>query len=233
MEQQPQEPPTEHEERDVIRQLQQQIQEVHEQPQDPLQDDEDDPDEDKEEDEEGEEDDDDLEQIPDEWDPQQHHGDIMRNKEENQVRVISAQLNTFPTSNRLEDKAKLLVLRSLLVNSEADVMITQEDNVDWTVITAERRPKERCRSWFESLNVHSAFNTHEDNLRRKKLQGGVSIWTMNDATRRIESRGVDSSGLGRWNYVRYEGRNGVKTRIYSIYRPVSYTHLTLPTILLV
>ena len=42
---------------------------------------------------------------------------------------------------------------------------------------------------------------------------------MNDANHRVESRGVDRSSLGCWYYVRYRGRNGLATMVYSIYRP--------------
>ena len=135
------------------------------------------------------------------------------------VRILSAQLNTFPKSNRTEDCAKMQMIHALMVNSQANIVITQEDNTDWRNTTASKRPKERCSSWFESLNVHSAYNINEENERRQRLQGGVSTWSINDATHRIESRGVDNTSLGRWNYIRYQGRNGLATQVYSIYRP--------------
>jgi len=154
------------------------------------------------------------------WDPTQHHGDKMRAKKDQCARIISVQLNTFPTSNTEDDVAKRTILASVLQESGADIMLTQEDNTAWDLVSAERRPKELCRSWFESMNLHSAYNTHAENKeRRTHLQGGVSIWSINDATHRVLERGVDQTGLGRWGFVRYQGRNGVTTRVYSVYRP--------------
>ena len=136
------------------------------------------------------------------WDPSIHHGDTLREKRDKCTRVLSVQFNTFPTNNTDEDKAKRLMLEALLRTTDADIMVSQEDNVAWDLITADRRPKEICRQWFESLQVHSAYNTHEQNTeRRTHLRGGVSIWSMNDATHRVLARGVDTSGLGRWCYV--------------------------------
>ena len=154
------------------------------------------------------------------WDPSLFHGDKLHTKPEKCTRIFSVQFNTFPINNTDEEKAKRIMLEALLRTSDADIMISQEDNVSWNLITAERRPKERCRQWFESLQVNSAFNTNEENPERKAhLRGGVSVWSMNDATHRIVTTGVDNTGLGRWCYTKYQGRAGVSTRVYSIYRP--------------
>jgi len=144
----------------------------------------------------------------------------MTEKHEQCTRIISVQFNTFPSNNTEEDRAKRLLLESLLRTTDADIMVSQEDNTSWDLVPSERRPKDRCRQWFESLNVHSAFNTHHKNTERKAhLQGGVSVWSINDASHRVLERGVDTTGLGRWCYVRYQGRGGITTRVYSIYRP--------------
>ena len=58
------------------------------------------------------------------WDPSAEHGDRMLAKQDQQVRVLSIQLNTYPKSSNEDDKAKLRMLRALIVNSQADVAIT-------------------------------------------------------------------------------------------------------------
>ena len=111
----------------------------------------------------------------DDWDPSAEHGDRMLAKQDQQVRVPSIQLNTYPKSSNEDDTAKLRMLRALIVNSQADVAITQEDNTNWNNVPADQRPKEMCRTWFESLNVHSTFNINEENGTKTRLQGGVSV----------------------------------------------------------
>ena len=90
--------------------------------------------------------DEELEEIHEEWDPSQHHRDILRSKLDQHVRIISIQLNSFPLTNNNKDHAKMEMLKALLVQSQADVMVSQEDNTDWNTVTAERRPKELCAS---------------------------------------------------------------------------------------
>ena len=81
---------------------------------------------------------DELEETHEEWDPTQHHGDILRTKLEQHVRIISVQFNSFPLTNNDEDHTKIQMLKALLVQSQADVMVSQEDNTNWNIVTAER-----------------------------------------------------------------------------------------------
>ena len=43
--------------------------------------------------------------------------------------------------------------------------------------------------------------------------------TTDEAVNRLRDSGKDSTGLGRWVWMRFQGRNGHVTRVVSIYRP--------------
>ena len=97
-------------------------------------------------------------------------------------------------------------------------MTTQEDNRNWNKVPYHQRPHTIAKQWTRSLGVHSAHNI--TNPSNSAIQyGGVSIWAFNEINQRKSGKGVDPTGLGRWGWVKIRGRNGLCTRIYSIYRP--------------
>ena len=74
--------------------------------------------------------------------------------------------------------------------------------------------------WWESLHLSIGYFSGVN--RAQVFQpGGVSVFSMNQAAHRVIESGHDQSGLGRWSWTRYRGRNQVTLRIISAYRPVS------------
>jgi len=128
------------------------------------------------------------------WDPTEHHGAKIKGKEEEVIRIMTVQINSFPTSTNQNDKIKIKTLKELIQNATPDFMLTQEDNKNWTQVDPTRRPKEMGKNWVRALNVHSARNVH-NNTHNQHLTGGVSIWTMNDATHHSAGKGID---LQKW-----------------------------------
>jgi len=81
------------------------------------------------------------------------------------------------------------------------------------------RPTQRCRHLFDNLKITSAYNVGSNETQGTHLQGGVSVWAINEMVGHSHSVGVDNSGMGRWAYQRISGKGNRCTRIYSIYRP--------------
>jgi hypothetical protein len=48
---------------------------------------------------------------------------------------------------------------------------------------------------------------------------GTAIFSINNAASRVMGSGRDSTGLGRWTWTRFHGRNGIATRIVCAYQP--------------
>ena len=148
------------------------------------------------------------------------YGEELQVKEDNTARVISIQFNTYPNTHwKTDDKLKIMRLKALVLLTDADVATTQEDSTNWAKLPAENRPRERCKNWFKRIGVHSAYNQNLLDKPGTYLPGGVSVWSMNEAVGRFAGNGVDASMLGRWCYTRLRGRNGIRTRVYSVYRP--------------
>ena len=153
-------------------------------------------------------------------DGMQQWGTIMRDKHENDTRCIGSNINTFPkTKYNFNDKIKFKLLQNLLQQSQVDFFMSQEDNLYIPNVESHLRPNQRCRPLFDNLKITSAYNINPDEASGTHLQGGVSVWAINEMVGPSHSTGTDNSGLGRWVYQRITGKGDRFTRIYSVYRP--------------
>lgn len=81
----------------------------------------------------------------------------------------------------------------------------------------------QLNTWFQTgiqQRPVYGFNTHESHLFNRRQYGGTFILVFGPASEYIAETGVDSSGLGRWSWVRFSSRSGLSTTIYTAYRPV-------------
>ena len=68
-------------------------------------------------------------------------------------------------------------------------------------------------------NSHHATNEHTT-ANDKRVFGGTAYLTSKAASHKVEKKGVDPTHLGRWTWALFTGRNGIKTRVISGYRPI-------------
>jgi hypothetical protein len=109
-------------------------------------------------------------------------------------------------------------LRKFMEESEVDIMAFPEVNVCWHRVQSQHRLEERTLGWFETLHRSIAYNHKEHDARRQQYGGNVLL-SINNAAHRVMEAGRDSSGLGRWTWTRYRGRNNITTRVICAYRP--------------
>jgi len=112
------------------------------------------------------------------WDPTEHHGAKIKGKEEDTVRIITVQINSFPTSTDQKDKIKTKILKDLIQNATPDFMLTQEDTKNWEQVDPTRRPKEvektgSDHSTFTAQEIHTT--THITDTKREESPFGP--WT--------------------------------------------------------
>jgi len=134
-------------------------------------------------------------------------------------------LNSFPTQETDKDVIKRDNLHNLIKVTQADIVLTQEDNRHWPAVHSAKRPTELAKQWMgaDQATVWSASNTNETITTQQFQPGGVSICSMKDALSRTIGKGTDPTMLGRWAWVTLQGRSNTKTRIYTIYVPVKST----------
>ena len=67
--------------------------------------------------------------------------------------------------------------------------------------------------------TNHAHNEKEDTMYGIHLQGGTAVWAIGRTRGYISKQKQDTKGMGRWSRTDYEGRNGRRTAIYSVYIP--------------
>ena len=147
--------------------------------------------------------------------PSEYWGNIMRQKSNDVARICLLNFSGFTLSARsLKDDQ----LRKFMEEQDVDVILLPEANVCWHKMYHCDRLHEQTFGWFEDIHQAYAYN-YKDSEAEKRQYGGVVILTRNNAASRVMESGKDDSGLGRWVWVRYRGRNGIVTCIICCYRP--------------
>ena len=144
-------------------------------------------------------------------------GDALRTKPEHTLRIGLQNIGGFPhyTTN-----IKNRQIRAAISGGEFDIFALTETNTCWHRLPIQDRLPERTMGWWEALHVSLAY-LQETTAHQEPLQpGGVGLFSINQAAHRVIESGHDLSGLGRWAWTRYRGRNQITLRVVSSYRPV-------------
>ena len=143
--------------------------------------------------------------------------DIYEGKVERRIRIGFVNINGIPQSSN-HPKNKLI--QEFLLNAEIDIMGFVETNVKWNMLKGSDSLQERTLGWWQLQKAICANNT-QDVLTTSSAyqQGGSAILTNNRVAERIISSGKDSSGMGRWTWVRVRGSSNLTTRIICAYCP--------------
>ena len=84
-------------------------------------------------------------------------------------------------------------------------------------LTQENSLWARTTSSFEARTVSVAHNT-ADRAAPWRQAGGTALVAMNEVSFRMCDHGKDPRQLGRWTWMRFDGKNGVATRVVSVYK---------------
>ena len=150
----------------------------------------------------------------------QDHGDKLEEKSNNQMRIITIQMNGYPISPLgARGRTKMMVLEDLIKEAEPDIILTQEENRKWEIVERKETPKYK----FDHMGIVTNHVTNEkgDQISGTHLQGGNAIWVIGKARGYIERNKHDKRRLGRWARTDIQGKNGKKPQ---------YTQCTCPTI---
>jgi hypothetical protein len=146
-------------------------------------------------------------------------GNITRAKPEGATRLIFS--NAGPSGVRPDSTSWIQSFRHFLEQDEPDHIGLAEVNVNWSQIPQHQQPGEIFKS-ENLLRYTTAHNTtKETNQGCRRQQGGMMALTMGEMATRLHSQGRDATGLGRWVWHLFRGKDNVHTRIYTAYRPCS------------
>ena len=100
-----------------------------------------------------------------------------------------------------------------------DVFLMTEVGLCWRKVGNENQWYERILGKFRSSRSVFAYNTTELQFTKALQPGGVGIVATDDVTHQVTAQGKDPTGMGRWSWMTFQGRNGIRTRVISVYRP--------------
>jgi hypothetical protein len=146
-------------------------------------------------------------------------GDNMDEHTGTKFRIVLWNPVGFPL-NRESGKSK--VIEEAIRTLNADVICLAETNVNWNKVTVQNRLHERFLGWWQRVSINIA---HYASIPTKHLAatsphqyGGVVLCSVNDGAARVVEYGKDGTGLGRWAWMKYQGKDGHAVRIVVAYR---------------
>ena len=148
-------------------------------------------------------------------DPKFGH-DLTPEKLENHMRLILSNVGCLPTKST---EAKSLHFIDQLMHYKTDVLMGTEHDWNLKRIKPEHSWLERTRMTLPRQTHLFAHNTHDKHNQSQYKAGGTFMVALQAAQPRIIQKEVDKSGLGRWTWMRIQGRQGQATTVISAYRP--------------
>jgi hypothetical protein len=94
-----------------------------------------------------------------------------------------------------------------------------EIGLNWRKVGVNDQWFERVLGKFKTSRTVLAHNVTELQQSKVLPPGGVGLISADEVTHRITSTGKDPTGLGHWCWTRFQGKNGIKVRTISVYRP--------------
>jgi hypothetical protein len=143
-------------------------------------------------------------------------GDAMKQKPPNTARFGFQNIQLLPANSR-HYKSRQLV--DHIVQAELDALLMNEVGINWDSLSADNQWVERTIGKLHGSTAIFAHNTTELDITDTIQYGGVGIVATKELAHRIIARGRDPTKLGRWAWIRIQGKEGHTVRIATAYRP--------------
>jgi len=144
-----------------------------------------------------------------------HHGDLHTRKNKESVRVwFTNPCGIGIDPNKIKNHNSFYFL---CYKSKCDIFGLAETNVNWHHLKGSASFYSRVKYYwkkFKTVTTHNLHAKHGINQR-----GGTCAAAINQIAHRVNKVGKDSSGLGRWVWIDFVGRENHTTRVYTAYRP--------------
>ena len=148
-------------------------------------------------------------------------GEAMEQLEADSLRLVSLNINNIGTQSYNNSKQDML--KNWLYDNDVSIIGMQEIGVAMHLVPKHDRLHERMRDVrWKKIKVCQANNINEN--VEKSQYGGTAIVAFDEAAMRATPKtGSDTTGLGRWAWMLFEGKQRHRTRIVSAYNPCKST----------
>jgi hypothetical protein len=102
--------------------------------------------------------------------------------------------------------------------TETDILGMAELNINFKMLGSVSQWLERFRNLYRNHSVHS-YNRHDSSTKRTLFRGTAQIAATGAFSHQADKSGADETGLGCWVWTLFAGKNNVKLRVISGYRP--------------
>lgn len=132
-------------------------------------------------------------------------GDDASQRSPGSIRVFFQNVSTLPESPT-GDKQELL--KEWFLKEDIGIVLLAETNKYWPDIPGGRQWRDRMRSVSPSgFYAESTYNVHQVRRTRSAFQwGGCAAAVLGDTAHSTPTGGSDTSGLGRWVWIRIKGK---------------------------
>jgi hypothetical protein len=142
-------------------------------------------------------------------------GDTMSTRPEHTLRVMGINWCGMPKNPK---DPKMESIKQTIKRLKVDVVGISEVNLDWRQLPSDAQLANRTFRWFDAVVQTTAYL--KDYPAKDPIRpGGVTQWTIDKTVHRITGSGQDATGMGRWTWQRYQGKQGITLRIATAYRP--------------
>ena len=122
--------------------------------------------------------------------------------------------------NSLETESKHDMLCKLVNKMHLDVTMIQEVGVNWSKVSRNNQWKARAGKHLDPNHTQSFMSyNHHDPTSHAHQWGGTGIMSYGRLAHHSAGAGGDNEKLGRWAWARYMGKDGIRLRCVSVYRP--------------
>ena len=144
------------------------------------------------------------------------YGDEQHEKLDNIFRVGLHNIFNLPEDRRTSKSRQLI---DYIVHKGYDVFLMAEIGLNWRKVGNNDRWFECIWGKFKTSRSIFAHNVNELSVTKVHQPGGVGAIASEEVTHRVIATGKDPTGLGRWCWIHFQGRNGIRIRTIAVYRP--------------
>jgi hypothetical protein len=146
-------------------------------------------------------------------------GNRMDKKRPHTLRLALANVDSLPMHKNDEKNDSIA---RFCVDKELDFIGMTEPNKCWYLLPTDDHIHERFYGYWENMHASIAYNKNNPHAAPHQVGGAVGL-SFNQAAHRIDlvggGRGQDPTGLGRWTWTRFRGRDNVCLRVAVVYAP--------------
>ena len=142
-------------------------------------------------------------------------GDVSWKNKEGVVRLAFQNVQGFGFDKRAR---KFKSIYQFIKKYSVDMIGMAEANTFWPKVKMTSRLYERTKEWFEARYLKVGYNSNDTDPPRSQ-PGGVATMTIDKLSYKVAASGEDPKNLGRWTWIRLQGKNNRHLRVATLYRP--------------